>query len=485
MLVVLLALAVGVHFMLARSLQSDMDQRLHNVFQTYIETPELGVDTRTGEIIPNLAQPDPFAAPGLYIQTILLEGDEFAIGPKTSNLRKETIPVSRETIVDNLDSQPTFYDESIDGTPIRVYSAPVVTVSDDQLFALIQVAESREQMLDTLQQLRAIMFVGIVLGTIITAGAAWLVADTALRPLRRVAATARRVGESTDLSQRVSPPGTNDEVARLADTFNAMLNRLEASFDAQRRFVADASHELRTPLTALRGNADILLSLVRDNRLDLELLEEGLSDIGNESDRMSRLVHDLLILARADVGWKPAMDQVDLEAIVDEVARITSPLADAHEFSVSYEAGDVPLVGSTDQLKQLLVILIDNAFSHTPAGTKVHVQVFTEGEDVVLQVSDDGPGFSEKQTEHIFDRFYRPDVARSRTSGGTGLGLAIARWIAEIHHGSISVKSAPGEGSTFSVRLPLRRHAFGEDAQGARLEHERPRMLPAAGGADK
>lgn len=461
MLAILLALSLGVNYMMARNLQADMDQRLRNVYESYIDNPELGIDTRTGDIIAELAQPDPFAAPGLYIQSIELQpagqtgAGDFQIGAKTSNLRDENIPVSFDTLSTNLSGSPDYYNASIEGVPIRVYSAAVASRRDGQVFAVIQVAESREQMLASLSQLRTMMTVGILAGTVLVAGAAWFVADAAMRPLRRMAATARAIGGARDLSQRVDPPQTNDEVERLAETFNAMLDRLEDAFDAQRQFVADASHELRTPLTALRGNTDILLGMVRSGRIDQQILDEGLSDVSSEAARLTRLVHDLLTLARADVGWRPEMDEVDLTAAVEEALRIAQPLAREHELITDIPDERLLVRGNADQLRQLMLILLDNAFTHTPSGSSVKVRLDSDGDEAVIEVEDSGPGFPEEHQDRIFDRFYRTDGARARSSGGTGLGLAIARWIADIHDGEISARSMAGHGSTFTVRLPI------------------------------
>jgi signal transduction histidine kinase len=274
-----------------------------------------------------------------------------------------------------------------------------------------------------------------------------------------MSATVRAIGSAGDLSKRVVPPRTGDEVQQLAVTFNAMLDRLEASFDTQRQFVADASHELRTPLTALRGNADVLLRMVQADRYDAAEFASGLTDIESEAERMGRLVQDLLTLARADVGWMPEMAPVELLSIVREATRIAAPLAGERTLEVDVptivDGGGYEVMGDADKLKQLLLILLDNAFTHTPPDTTVRLSLRTELHEAVIEVADDGPGIPAEHAARVFDRFYRADDARARSSGGTGLGLAIARWIAETHHGSIRLVSASSGGACFIVRLPV------------------------------
>jgi signal transduction histidine kinase len=301
-----------------------------------------------------------------------------------------------------------------------------------------------------------------VIATVVLGLGAWLVGDAAMRPLARMSATARAIGRTGDLSRRLQPPKTRDEVQQLAETFNDMLARLEETFVAQRRFVADASHELRTPLTALRANTDIMLRQVESGMLDRDDLQEGLTDAGSEVDRLSRLVQNLLTLARADVGWRPEMEAVDLVHAARDAARIATPLNRGQQFELALPPPesltgetDLDVLGNADQLTQLILILLDNAFTHTPAGSEVELRLERAGDAAQLAVRDTGPGIAPEQVQRIFERFYRTDDARARSSGGTGLGLSIAKWIVSIHDGSIAVDSVMGRGTTLTVRIPL------------------------------
>jgi two-component system, OmpR family, sensor kinase len=237
---------------------------------------------------------------------------------------------------------------------------------------------------------------------------------------------------------------------------------------------------LRTPLTALRANADIMLRQIESGLVERADLTEGLSDMRNEVDRMTRLVHNLLILARADVGWRPELTPVDLTVVARDVARIAAPLRRGQMLSLELGAPDadgedpqVLVKGNGDQLTQLMLVLLDNAFTHTPSGTHVTLGVRRDGQDALLDVMDDGPGISQEHLSRVFERFYRADEARTRTSGGTGLGLSIARWIVAVHGGTIDASSTPGGGATFRVRFNA------AEAETTPLPREQPRVAIA------
>jgi len=224
--------------------------------------------------------------------------------------------------------------------------------------------------------------------------------------------------------------------------------RLQSALVAQRRFVADASHELRSPLTTIRGNVGLLLKrtdITSDDRV------AALNDIAGESERMSRMVQDLLTLARADAGYHLEKSPVDLEPIIQDVSRQAQTLQPFRR--VELQDGVPTMVqGNADALKQLLWILVDNALKHTPEGGRIRMRLGSAGMTAELAVADDGPGIPAEDIERIFERFYQADAARS--GEGTGLGLAIARWIAEEHGGRVFAGNNPGGGAIFTVQLP-------------------------------
>jgi len=266
----------------------------------------------------------------------------------------------------------------------------------------------------------------------------WLVAASALRPLRMMAAVAEEVGWTRDLRRRLPAVRPRDEVGRLTEAFNAMLGRLEGAQESQRRFVADASHELRTPLTSIRSNAGLLQ---RDPPPEPRDAREAVQDIVAESERMSRLVDGLLTLARADAGQQLRRAPLDLARVVEPVARRAG-------LGTSLE--EAPVLGDADALTQLTWILADNARRHGGGNGVLWVRR-RQPSGAVLVVGDRGPGIPAGEEERIFERFYQPDVSRS--DGGSGLGLAIARWIAGQHGGRIWAGNDPSGGAVFVVEL--------------------------------
>ncbi len=279
----------------------------------------------------------------------------------------------------------------------------------------------------------------------------WLISRRALHPLSRMTQTAQTIAFSRDLSARIDAPAHLDELGHLAQTFNEMLESIDAAYQTQKRFVSDASHELRAPLTALQGNLELLK---RKPTIPETEREEILTEIECEANRMTRLVADLLVLARADAGVALKRCPVDLDATVLEAFREARHLAQGQSLTLD------PFVparveGDEDRLKQLLLLLLDNALKYTPAQGLVTVGLIPTGTEVEVIVSDTGVGISTEDLPHVFERFYRADPARGRDPGGTGLGLSIARWIVEQHEGEIRIESELEKGTTVRVRLPL------------------------------
>jgi two-component system, OmpR family, sensor kinase len=291
------------------------------------------------------------------------------------------------------------------------------------------------------------LIISAIPALIATLLASWLVAGRALAPLQAVAVAAEDIGRTRDFSRRLDAPRSRDEVAALAASFNGMLARLKDAFDAQRQFVSDASHELRTPLTTIQGNAGLLAS----RSLTPEVRQSAAADVLQESGRMARLVDRLLTLARADSGLELARAPRDLKPIVDEVCRQAAAAHLMQTLTVESEPASVD--GDEDALRQLLWILLDNAFRY--ATSAVEVSLSTEAGWARLYVSDDGPGVPSEYREKVFERFYRVEGARSGSHAG--LGLAIARWIAAQHGGRILAGEAKLGGAAFVVDLPLLR----------------------------
>jgi heavy metal sensor kinase len=273
----------------------------------------------------------------------------------------------------------------------------------------------------------------------------------ALQPLRKVAATARRIA-SGDYSQRVNLAGcADDEVAQLARSFDEMAEQIQAAFEAQRRFIADASHELRTPLAALDGTVEVLL---RGALNDPPTAHRMLRMAHAELQRMSRLVNDLLTLTRMDAHPVLKRQPLDLGELLDEVLVEVAPLSRGQEVTLQ-RSGDLRLVADVDGLRSVFVNLIGNALKFTQPGDRVVVQARRNGATIEVEVRDTGPGIPPQDLPHIFERFYRASTSRARQEGGTGLGLAIAKAVVEAHGGTISASNHPEGGAVLRVVLPV------------------------------
>lgn len=279
----------------------------------------------------------------------------------------------------------------------------------------------------------------------------WAIAGGALRPIARMTSIAGTIAHSRNLSHRITTPHYHDELERLATTFNEMLQSIETAYLAQQRFVSDASHELRAPLTAIQGNIELIR---RHPDMALADRDEALGEAEREARRLTRLVADLLALARADAGVEIQHRRVDLDAVTLDAFRSARQLAHNQELVLDpFEP--IQVTGDADRLKQLLLIMLDNALKYTPAGGRVTIGLQNCGASVEISIRDTGVGITADDLPHVFERFYRADPARSRDVAGTGLGLPIARWIIEQHGGAIHIDSTPGQGTTVTVSLPL------------------------------
>lgn len=346
-----------------------------------------------------------------------------------------------------------------------VYTTPIEI--EGQHLGILQTARSLEDQDRALSALGRLLIIGTVIATLLAFGIGWLLAGMALRPINRITQTAQAIGAERDFGRRLSYSGPPDEIGRLASTFNVMLAQLggaysqvEQALRAQRRFVADASHELRTPLTSIRGN---LALLRRQPPISEEDRTAVLADTEEESERMIRLVNDLLLLARADAGRSVTLQPVVLGDVIDEVCRQVRGLAPDREVSCE-DSKEVVALADRDALKQVLLILLDNAVKFTGPGGRIEVSMSSSGDKASVSVQDNGTGISEEDLPHIFERFYQSDS--SRTDAGLGLGLAIAAQLVEAQGGTLTVRSTQGEGSTFTLCLP--KTAQERDPQSAR-----------------
>ena len=369
-------------------------------------------------------------------------------GDRLYDDKPDRVPTNRAAVIAAL--QGTEHAEVLpaaDGD-FYAYTRPALA-EDGRRIAAIQILTSRGPYDATMTRLARMLVVGTLLATILSLAMGAAMAQAALAPIDAITTTARKINRARGLSRRIpQESGPRDEVGRLTETVNEMLDRIEHMFERQRQFLADVSHELRTPLTTIRGEVDLIS---RSGHLD----PKGLAAMKDESERMARLVNDLLLLARADSGLDVRREPVALDDLVADVHRQASTLAGDDHLVELTSTGPMTIVGDRDRLKQLLLILVDNAFKHTPVGTRVTLGLAANGDGSAhLWVADNGPGIPPPHARRIFDRFYRLDKARSRHSGGSGLGLSIARWIVAAHGGHIKLDSRPGTGARFTITLP-------------------------------
>ncbi len=391
---------------------------------------------------------DPFTSPGMHVQ--ILDGTGQPI-LHSAGLSIRTLPASDADVRLALLGVATFYTADAGGQRIRVYNLPLE--HGGKTVGVVQVGKSYLDYDLTLAQLSQATALGGGLAIVLAGLISWAVAGRALRPVADITATARAIALSQGFSRRLVEwrnGERGDEVDRLALAFNEMLASLESAYKSQRRFVADASHELRAPLTTVVGNLEFLR---KADGLAPQEREEALDDALAEARRMGRLVGDLLSLARTDASQRLNMEPVALGQVVRDLWEETLLRADGRQLVLT-SAAEVTVWGDRDQLKQVALVLMDNALKYTPAGGRVELSVGWADGRAVLRVADTGIGIEPEDLPHVFERFYRADKARSRDDGGSGLGLSIARSIVERHHGTIEVQSTSGNGSAFTVHLP-------------------------------
>jgi heavy metal sensor kinase len=386
-----------------------------------------------------------FAAPGIYVELLDLNGQVRAVSPNLSGsqlpIRLDLLTAARigHAMIDTV-MLDTNEELRLLVAPLRVHEASG---------SVLLVAESLKPLHRTLAQARTLLLVcGAAALTLAVGGAALMTAQS-LAPMARLTRTAATVSETGHYHERVPIPRHQDEVGQLAITLNKLIATVEQTLAQQRRFVADTSHELRSPLTVVLANLNLLC---RDLGAHERVL--SLQEATAEAQRMRRLVNDLLLLAQADTAQAMAHTRVHLDQLVEESVATAARQAPEHCLRSQVEA-PVVIIGDQERLTQLLRNLLENATHHTPPGTDVEVRLRRSDGVAQIVVTDTGLGIPAEHLPQIWNRFYRVDKARSRASGGTGLGLAIVKYVAEAHGGSVGVVSDVGKGTTFTITLPV------------------------------
>ena len=411
------------------------------------------------------------------------------LGPVVSSPQLRAFALPEDAVIKVLDQsgRPLVATTSINLGPPRagIHSVGELSVATQpitasgSLPAYVQYARPYASVNDTVARLWFFLGAGVLGGTLLALLAGLAVADRAMRPIKALTGLARQITSTRDPSKRIPVPATDDEVGELARTMDGMLQALdeahserEQSLERQREFVADASHELRTPLTSIQANLELLQAAGDGSEDDRHAVDSALSS----TRRMSGLVSDLLLLARADAGRRVATRELDLAAIAAGALLEVEPLAGERRLDSQLE-GPLPMQGNPDELHRLIRNLLENAVRHTPQRATVELTVRRDGREALLEVLDDGPGIPSGMESQVFDRFVRGDgPSDTAGGGGSGLGLAIVRAVAESHGGSVSAGRSTYGGARFSVRLPLEGAGEREAKPGSADKSESPQL---------
>ncbi len=452
---IIAALCILIFAFYAKNLSDSVTDNLYTRVQQVVRSSVPGRNI-FGELTVDLPTADAFSSGSVYVEVLDTSG---RVSLLSSNLHNIPLPTSDAAyLAARDDGKETMSEQqSSEGATLRTLTSPLrPSFAGGQIVAVIVVAQSLEPMKADLQRLVQILFASGVFAVVLSVLLGWMMTRRALGPIAAVTDTAHNIEVSQDLSQRIPERKVNDEIGQLTDTFNRMLSRLQSAFGFQQRFVADSSHELRTPLTVIKGNAALLRRL--DDPVERE---EALRAIENEATRMGRIVDDLLLLAQLDNPTATAVQDsgklkrtVELDTLLLDVFKQAKVMAGPRTVSLGHE-DTATVMGDPDQLKQLLLNLVDNAVKYTPEHGIITLSLFREEGWAIVDVADTGVGISSEDLPHIWERFYRVDKVRSREAGGTGLGLSIVRSIAAAHGGTVAAYSQLGQGSVFRVWLPL------------------------------
>ena len=436
---ILLLFGVLVYVLVSGLLLDQVDRTLKQTTLNIIKTAQ--VDPVGGMDIVDL--PGAELASSVYVQLWTRGGQLKMSSPGMRQFSHDALDA-----MDLDSSQPILRDITNRAVHLRVLTVPLVLGKRP---AGVLQAATNMALVDAIRStLLYVLLALTVISIVVAAIASWVSIGRALAPLETVIETAEQITRADDLSRRIPYHGpAGDEIGLLIAAFNHTLARLEDLFTSQQRFIADVSHELRTPLTVIKGNADLIRKFGAD--------DESLDSITDESDRLTRLVGDLLLLAQAESGELPLnLRVVELDRLLTDVFQEMHVLA-GEKIKLRLTEIDQALVrGDPDRLKQVFLNLLSNAIYYTPPGGDVYLSLSKTGDMAKVIMRDTGPGISPQDLPHIFDRFYRGEKSRTRSkTSGFGLGLSIAYWIVDTHGGRIEVDSHEGQGTAFCVYLPL------------------------------
>ena len=444
---ILVVFSSGVYVYFRNSLQKSIDTKIKSIGEvlssSITETHNTSVFGNFERYLENVLGRKP---KGKLIQIIDRSG---RIGAKRSDIETEALPTSFSTLERALKGEIVY--ETMEGIRPRLRMITIPITESQKITSIVQVGTSLEDFDETMKKLLIIMLISIPTSISATIAVGYFMAKKALKPVDQIRKAAVKIS-SSNLDERIDVSGRRDELGRLAETFNAMINRLKDAFQRINQFSIDVSHELKTPLTILKGETEVALRKERGNEDYKKLLMSHLEEV----DRMTRIIDDLLLLSKADTKEITMnIEDISLRDLIVDVCMDMKMFADnkGTELHVK-ELEDVRIKGDELKLRRMLWNIVENGIKYTQNGGKVEVSSYVNDGYAWIDVKDNGVGISQNDIQYIFDRFYRADRSRRRESG-SGLGLSISKWIAEAHKGSIDVKSQPAEGSLFSIKLPI------------------------------
>ena len=380
---------------------------------------------------------------------LLVAGDQMPneTSPADEQLKKLAVDFSNASV------DSTFFSVSGGENEFRVFAIKKIGGRDFIVFAAHPL-DDEEELLD---RFRSLLLIFVPFALLLTSFGGYFLARRSLLPVAQMGESAANIG-ATNLHARLPVKNEKDELGKLATIFNSLLERLDNSFEQQKRFMADASHELRTPLAIVRGESEVALS--KKDRPAAEL-SESLNIVHDESKRLTRIVEDLFTLARVDAGqYRATFTEIYLDELLADCVRKVRVLADKRNVTLEFAAAhELPMRGDEQLLQRLFINLLDNAIKYNRIGGSILVEAQKSGEKYRITIIDTGAGISQGERAKIFERFYRADIARSRTvetlTSGAGLGLSIAKWIAEIHRAEIELVRSDETGSVFRVTFSI------------------------------
>jgi two-component system OmpR family sensor kinase len=442
--------AFGEDWIFSRIVLGAFDESLLELAQTEASAARASqtVPTRVHEVYLGTAQQLSFPRLDKFIQIASLDGWPIA---RSANLGKAQLPVPASLLARIRAGEEVFETvEDFGDEPIRLLSVPLEIAGTSYAIQVAGSLDDAQAAIRSARRLFLVMSAGI-LGAVVLIGA--MLTRAVLLPIDRIVNRARVIGASA-LAERLPHPGGEDEMARLVQTLNEMLDRIERVFEAQRRFTADASHELRSPLSRLRAELEVTLRRPRER----SEYEKALRSCLHEVEWLSGLTNELLMLARLDAGDSrtPDTQPVRLTPILEQAVSRLTPEASRRDVAVLVEAHADPMIQVSPRAAALVFAnVLDNAVKFSPPGGQIHIQVTSADGAAVVAISDSGPGIPASELPHLFERFYRGTTARNRDVPGVGLGLAICRVVLEGQGGSIYASSDQSGGATISIRLPL------------------------------